>query len=660
MLSRRAYSQLSSASLWEEIWEAGPYYERLSETLERANRYVIFVGWQIDSRLPMQGPRSLTSAPDRPPMETLKDKILRLCEAKPGFHAYFLMWDYAYYYMLEREAWQGRVWDEIHDRVHFVFDNRHPFGASHHEKLCIIDGRTAFCGGVDLCDERWDSEHHLYEDPRRSLDWRKERYGPYHDLSVQVDGEVCSTLQLHVAQRWRALCGTPFPDPPRLLSAGGHPVYVSRTFAPIDPPPNGKVLTREVEFLFRDLIRAARKRIILEGQYYWSEEVNDLLIAKCHERAGTDFSLTLVLTDLLQVNSPTRGMAGHELKLLHRLEAAARHAGVRLRMGTPHVLPPPGYPIDARPKPVYIHSKVVLIDDRYLSIGSANFAARALRIDSEINLTLEARSDAERAHINRIADGIERHWNIDGAAPGRGIEFVRTSPAIERRSAVPRIVRFLDLLPAFFDPILPWMTPYKLRILRSIRRSRAQRLAWAAFCLAVPALFAAVIHGLLAGNGSPDRGTFLSALLSSCWLVPLPVMPALAFSSLLWGAREATAAMLAGLGPAAVSGYLFARTFPNQVALLPRPPVAASALERLSDRSFASVLGVTLDPRFSFRTKFLSQGLLHLPGPWFLLASLAILPSCVSGLLWVCSLGTPWAVAITALALVLTSLGRRS
>ena len=85
------------------------------------------------------------------------------------------MWDHAYFYVLERETWQGRIWDDLHPRVHFIFDNRHPFGGSHHEKLCIIDGTTAFCGGIDLCDERWDSPQHLYTDPRRSLQWEVEQ-----------------------------------------------------------------------------------------------------------------------------------------------------------------------------------------------------------------------------------------------------------------------------------------------------------------------------------------------------------------------------------------------------------------------------------------------------------------------------------------------------
>ena len=238
-LSPRAYGQYLTSGSWEEIWEAGPYYDRISELLEDATQYAIFVGWQIDSRLRLKipargqdGTLNLSSG-----FETLREKVLRLCECKPHFHFYFLLWDHAYIYVLEREFWQTRLWEDLHSRVHFVFDNRHPLGASHHEKICIIDGRVALCGGIDLCDERWDCPQHLYSDPRRSLKGRSEHHGPYHDLAVQVSGAVCRELQKHVGRRWRALSTIPFPQVGHFMQKDcgeGHWVYLSRTFASIN------------------------------------------------------------------------------------------------------------------------------------------------------------------------------------------------------------------------------------------------------------------------------------------------------------------------------------------------------------------------------------------------------------------------------------------
>src|SRR4051812_43094153 len=102
-LSTRSYHLISHASSWEEIWEAGPYYERLSELIEDAKHHAVIAGWQIDSRLPMPRP-SRPGAPIPPgTRETLRQKILRTCANKPQFQFFFLMWDHSYLYVPERE-----------------------------------------------------------------------------------------------------------------------------------------------------------------------------------------------------------------------------------------------------------------------------------------------------------------------------------------------------------------------------------------------------------------------------------------------------------------------------------------------------------------------------------------------------------------------------
>ena len=247
-LSRRAYFHRTEAKTWNEIWETSPYYERLSEVLEQAQDSVIFVGWQIDSRLPLGS-------------ESLKQKILRLCDKNPNLHFYFLIWAHVPIYALEREHWQRSIWKDIHPRVHFVFDNLHFIGSSHHEKICIVDGKRAFCGGIDICGDRWDTNQHRFHDSRRSLDGKQETHGPYHDLAVELTGPVCAELHEHVAQRWRAATTLPFPPSPQPHltskedSTPGHTVYFSRTY--VDP--SHSTLIREIEFLYRDLIQSARQ-----------------------------------------------------------------------------------------------------------------------------------------------------------------------------------------------------------------------------------------------------------------------------------------------------------------------------------------------------------------------------------------------------------------
>jgi phosphatidylserine/phosphatidylglycerophosphate/cardiolipin synthase-like enzyme len=618
-LSRRAYQEQAPAYSWEEIFEAGPYYERVSSLLEAAQHYAIFVGWQIDSRLRLT------------PQESFKQKILRLVEQKPDFHFYFLVWDHAYFYVFERESWQGRVWDELHPHVHFVFDNRHPFGGSHHEKVCIIDGTTAFCGGIDLCDDRWDSPQHLFSDPRRSLKGTREKHGPYHDIAVQVTGPVCGQIQTHVRSRWEAISNIPFPAlPPRLKSVrpAKRPlsVYLSRTQLDIDGG-GKKPITREIEFLFRDLIRKAEKRIILEGQYYWSPEINELLISKLIEKTGLPFEIVLILSDTRSLRLWTRKMTQFELSLLKKLQETARITGGKLIFGSPYVFPSDQEKIDnpfLEPKPVYIHSKVIVVDDQFLSIGSANLATRAMRLDTEINLTLEANSNLERNHIRCFAEMLLKHWNIGGESlTTGGVRLVAIRAAWELKKYKPCSKRWKYL----FDPSEPWLYPIARR-LRRVSRSKFDIfnafsifLLWSAFTLVITVL-AAHLQSINLTAVSPWAYAFTTSLLS-IGLSPVSFTAVAILAGFKLGPDLGITTSMLCIWSVTVCGYWITRLFPSVF----NTPIPAAAFESLNSRRFPEAVSVSLNPKISLRKKIAYQGLSGVPFAWFFLNMILVLPA---------------------------------
>lgn len=641
-LSSRSYSQAVSANHWEEIWEAGPYYDRISELLEDAHSYAVFTGWQIDSRLALRIPRR--NSPDlvfeTHGKETLKQKIIRLCEQKPGFQFFFLMWDHAYFYAMERETWQGRIWDSIHPRIHFIFDNHHPFGGCHHEKVCLVDGKIALCGGIDLCDERWDTPQHLYSDPRRSLDWKKEKHGPYHDLGVQVSGAVCRVIQEHIARRWRELSRIPFPDPPSSSPKPGnrgkvHTVYVSRTVAKVDSGINSTPIVREIEFLFRDLIRAARHRLVLEGQYYWSREINDLLITKMHEMRNQDFEIILVLAYLKEVNSLTRSMSRYEMKLLEQLEQAARYTGTQLILGAPYSFPcfEPSQERGVR-KPVYIHSKLIIVDDRYLSVGSANLAGRAMRLDTEINLTLEARNEAEKVHIRRVADFVQKHWQIKEGVHATEVKLCPLRPGEEllrnRGEYMVAPPGFgISWLPwhRFFDPEIPFFHRLKrgLRVQTRLHRGRAVF----GLLLVVTLGWATAISVI--GDWRWESMAY-SAVLSLNWLLPFPMVAITLFSAFHLGMPLSFKVVSISFWITSLLGYTLIRMFPTAAARYYSLPSsqASWALNRMGSRTFSELMRVLLDPRISTHSKIALQGYFCIPFPWFVVGDLLVLTSVLS------------------------------
>ncbi len=604
MLSPRAYQTCSEAYDWEEIWEAGPYYDRISDLLEGAQHYAVLVGWQIDSRLPFE----------RPLKETLKEKVIRICENRPGFHFYFLMWDHAYFFVPEREPWQSRIWENLHPRVHFVFDNRHPPGASHHEKICIVDGLTALSGGVDLCGDRWDTPSHLYADPRRSLSRRKEKHGPYHDLAVQVRGLVCARIQHHVAERWRAISSIPFPAPPlHETRESAHRVYFSRTQSNIERCKNLAPVVREIEILFQELIASAQHRIMLEGQYFWSRKINDLLIAKVHSMRGRDFEIVIVLAELSRTNSLTRLMAPYETSLLDQLQHAASSSGIRLVLGAPYVFSPqPGLP----PKPIYIHSKLIVVDDRYLCIGSANFAARALRIDTEVCLTFEARTPDEREHINNVSRHVLAHWGIDEPSSNRKLRAIRPALMLSRADAwLERPWRTSIRFQRYFDPVLPWSSRFRHR----------KRITWV---VGAHIWIASVLLVLWAAR-APVSGWNLTyaLLLASAWFAPVPFVATALLAAMHLGFVPGIRLILPAIWIMSLLGYSVARLFPLTTSRYFARIGPAWLPERLGKRNFANSLWVLADPRLELRSKVAYQGLCCIPFPWFALGTWVIFPS---------------------------------
>src|SRR3546814_8247416 len=96
------------------------------------------------------------------------DFVLWLARRRPQLQIHVLMWNIGAVKLLGR----GRAvltslrWARRRN-ITFKFDSAHPIGAAHHQKIVVIDDALAFCGGIDMTADRWDTSAHLDEDPRR-------------------------------------------------------------------------------------------------------------------------------------------------------------------------------------------------------------------------------------------------------------------------------------------------------------------------------------------------------------------------------------------------------------------------------------------------------------------------------------------------------------
>jgi phospholipase D1/2 len=314
-----------------------------------------------------------------------------------------LGWDFWVIYALEREplpaiqfGWRG------HRRVHFALDSEHPIGASHHQKIVVSDDRVAFIGGVDLTFARWDTPEHLPNDARRK-DANSKITRPMHDVQVAVDATTAESLGELARVRWQAATGEALSALPgeELTTSDPWPgelapditeteVAIART-APA--PRDQERGVREIETLTLQAIAGARRMIYIENQYLTSSAVGRALAAKLDEAEGPEVVLVLPKDQGGWLEQSSMGVLRD--RLLAFVRCHDRFG--RLRAYFPVIS---GLPED---QCLGVHSKVLIVDDDFVKVGSANLSNRSMALDTECDLAFEASGETAKERAKAIA-----------------------------------------------------------------------------------------------------------------------------------------------------------------------------------------------------------------------------------------------------------------
>ncbi|MFO7982061.1 MAG: phospholipase D-like domain-containing protein, partial [Desulfuromonadales bacterium] len=352
--------RLEEAEQIRFLIDGAAYFETLADVLEKAEKAVYIIGWDIDSRIRLRREDGEKST------ETLRETLNRLAGSRKNLNIYLLDWDFAMLYALEREplpllklGWQ------THHRVHFRMDSRHPVGASHHQKLVVVDDRIAFVGGLDLARCRWDTPEHDPEDPRRCDNGVP--YAPFHDVQMMVQGPVAGTLGGLARRRWQLATGTELP-PPQSGSSNIWPqncpaeleqvqVAIMRT----EPEYEGKDAIQEVKEFYLEAIASARHSIYIENQYLTAHAIGAALEERLKEEDGPDVVIVLpqYCSGWLEQNT----MGQLRTRILNRLRRADRED----RLGVYYPTRP-----DLGEAMINVHSKILVVDDILVRIGSSN------------------------------------------------------------------------------------------------------------------------------------------------------------------------------------------------------------------------------------------------------------------------------------------------
>jgi len=138
--------------------DGAAYFAALRQAAIRARHSIAMIGWDFDTQVRL----SPEGAPSDGFPATLLAFLNALCKRTPSLSIYVLAWDFSVIYTFEREplpamkfAWRS------HRRVHFALDGEHAVGASHHQKVIVVDDRVAFAGDfLEPVDDRHDRAEH--------------------------------------------------------------------------------------------------------------------------------------------------------------------------------------------------------------------------------------------------------------------------------------------------------------------------------------------------------------------------------------------------------------------------------------------------------------------------------------------------------------------
>lgn len=364
------------------IVDAADYFAWMQIAMLKARKRIMLVGWDFDTRIHLaMGRRWFSRMIRRDYPRRLGSFLMWLARKNDDLDIRVLKWGLGLVPFLVR----GYMMVDVarmaaYKGITFKFDNKHPIGCSHHQKIAVLDDRLAVCGGIDITQDRWDTREHLEHDRRRRRP-RGRRYRPWHDATMMLEGDAARELGRLSRGRWLRAGGEPLEEitcesgslwPDELpVQFENVELAICRTRAKY----NETTEVREIETSLLAQIAGAKKFIYSENQYLTSPRIVEAIGKRLKEADPPE----IVMVQPLVADGWLEQQAmDHARALLVRGLKELDHKG-RFGLFTPFT----------GETPIYVHAKLTIFDDRVLRIGSANFNNRSMGLDSECDLFLD-------------------------------------------------------------------------------------------------------------------------------------------------------------------------------------------------------------------------------------------------------------------------------
>ena len=375
------------------------YFAAVMSAISRARRSVHILGWAFHPATMFDPQIDGGNSEEGQIASFLKSIAIE----RPELDIRLLCWKAALPIAATQQFYPQRAAKDFRgSAVRFQLDGKLPVGASHHQKVVIVDDAVAFCGGCDFGPDRWDTCDHADENLRRAAKPGALPYfDPRHEVMSLVDGKAAEALGDLFRARWLRATGEAIASPASAVNTDPWPegvrpqfrdvrVGLSRTAAAWA----GEDQIRENEALYLASIAAAKSCIYLENQYFTSAVIAEALAQRLGEASGPE--VVLVSTEHAPSYFDQMTMDRTRSFFISRLKSADKY-------GRFHIYSP----VTCLGQTIIVHAKLAIIDDVLLRVGSSNVNNRSFGLDTECDLSIEP-AGASRSHPLRASSGSGR------------------------------------------------------------------------------------------------------------------------------------------------------------------------------------------------------------------------------------------------------------
>lgn len=386
------------------IIDVADYFAAVKSAISKAERSVLVLGWAFNPKTILD----VTPESDDPAECGIAAFLRGLAAQRPELDIRVLCWKAALPVAITQSMYPQRSRGDFEgSAVKFVLDESLPFGASHHQKIVVIDDKIAFSGGCDFGPDRWDTCDHLDDNLRRAATPGDHPcFDARHEVMSLVDGAAAQALGELFRARWSRATGENITPPEQSASDpwpdgvvpqfGRVRVGLSRSAAAWGDYPK----QREVETLYLASVAAAKTCIYMENQYFTSPVMAEALAQRLSDPAGPE--VVLISTEHSPSYFDQMTMDRTRSLFIKRLQEADKFDRFRIYS-----------PVTSLGRTIIVHAKLAIIDDVLLRVGSANINNRSFGFDTECDLSIEPSGEtrtASRAAIRAIRTRLVAHW----------------------------------------------------------------------------------------------------------------------------------------------------------------------------------------------------------------------------------------------------------